>query len=466
MSQADGLRGCREFERLRCTRRHLLQVGSLAGLFGAGQAANFLARRAAAAEVSKSLPVRAKRVILLHQWGGPSHHDTFDMKPHAPEEIRGKWKPIASSAPGIEVCEQLPRMAQVMDKVAVVRSVYHTMRNHSPAGYYSLTGSKPPLDDQRLRDTPDLYPAYGSIVDHLAPADNGMPTFVSYPHVIRDGSIVPGQRASFLGKTHDPLFIGNDPNAEDFRLPELSLPEGVSLDRLENRREIQQLIDRQMELLEYSATARGIDSAFEKALSMLSSTKVQEAFDLSAEPDDVRERYGRTTYGQGCLLARRLVEAGARFVTVYFSRSIGGAKGGWDTHEKNYETLESHLLPTTDQSVPTLLTDLDERGLLDDTLVVWMGEFGRTPKVNSKAGRDHWPQCYSLFLAGGGVKRGFVHGASDKNGAYPDRDPVKPDDIAATIYYLMGIDPETEVYDPLDRPLPISAGRPIGELLA
>ena len=387
------------------------------------------------------------------------------MKPEAPIEVRGEWQPIESNVPGMQVCERLPRMATVMDKVTVLRSVYHTMRNHSPAGYYSLTGYAPPLDDQRLRDTPDLYPAYGSVVDRFAPAGDGMPTFVSYPHVIRDGSVVPGQRASFLGRQHDPLFIAQDPNSPGFQLPELSLPENISLARLEQRREIQQLIDEQAELLEYSATARGLDASFERALSMLSSSRVREAFDLSAEPDALRDAYGRNTYGQGCLLARRLVESGVRFVTVYFSRSIGGDTGGWDTHDTNFPKLKNHLLPLTDQSLPTLLNDLDERGLLDETLVLWMGEFGRTPKINSNAGRDHWPQCYTMLLAGGGVKRGFVHGASDKLGSYPERDPVRPDDVAATLYYLLGIDPATEFYDPLNRPLPIANGRPILELV-
>lgn len=456
--------GCAEFRQLRLSRRRLLQVGGL-GLFGAGLTS--LGERTARGALPVDGPrARAKSVILLHQWGGPSHHDTFDMKPEAPAEVRGEWKPIESSAPGIPVCERLPRTATVMDKVTVLRSVYHTMRNHSPAGYYSLTGYAPPLDDQRLRDTPDLYPAYGSVVDRFAPAAEGMPTFVSYPHVIRDGSIVPGQRASFLGRQHDPLFIGQDPNEPGFQLPELSLPDNISLERLEQRREIQRLIDEQAELLEYSATAQGLDASFERALSMLSSPRVRQAFDLSAEPDVLRDAYGRTTYGQGCLLARRLVESGVRFVTVYFSRSIGGDTGGWDTHDTNYPKLKNHLLPLTDQSLPTLLNDLEERGLLDETLVVWMGEFGRTPKINSKAGRDHWPQCYSMLLAGGGVKRGFVYGESDKLGAYPERDPVRPDDVAATIYYLLGIDPATEFHDSLNRPLPIANGRPIHELIA
>jgi hypothetical protein len=466
MSETSSFFGCTSFRRAELTRRHLLQVGGL-GLLGT-QLPGLLR-----AESARAHKAKAKAVILLHQWGGPSHHDTFDMKPHAPDAIRGEYKPIATRVPGIVVCEHLPRMAAVIDRCTLVRSVYHTMKNHNSAGYYSLTGRAPPSDDQRLRDSLELFPAYGSIVERLAPARPGVPTFVAYPHVIRDGSITPGQHASFLGKTCDPFFIGQDPNAADFRLPELSLPANLPLDRLQNRREVLRLLDRQTELLEFSATARGIDAFYDKALTMLTSPQVKKAFDLSSEPAAVRARYGHTTYGQGCLLARRLVEAGARFVNVYFSNSIGGqdtVKGGWDTHGFNnkpmYPILRNYLIPITDQTLPTLLDDLDGRGLLDSTLVVWMGEFGRSPRINREAGRDHWPQCYTVLLAGGGVKRGFVYGASDKIGAYPASDPVRPDDLAATIFHLLGLDPRTEVADALNRPLPIAQGEPLTGLLA
>ncbi len=406
--------------------------------------------------------VRAKSVIFLHQYGGPSCHDTFDMKPTAPEQIRGEFKPIATNVAGMPICERLPRMAGVMDKVTLIHGLHHTMKNHNSAGYYSLTGYAPPTDDQRLRDTNDLFPAYGSVVDRFAPAKNGVPTFVAYPYIIRDGSITPGQHASFLGKGHDPLFISQDPNSPDFRLPELSLPENLSAERLDNRREMMKLVDEQSELLDFSAKARGIDDHYQRALSMLLSPGVKKAFDLSAEPDEVREKYGRTTYGQGCLLARRLVEAGARFINVYFAPVIGGCEGGWDTHGFNskpmYPILKKYLLPMTNQTLPTLLEDLDQRGLLDTTLVVWIGEFGRSPKINNLAGRDHWPQCYTALLAGGGVKRGHVFGASDKIGAYPASDPVRPEDLSATMFHLLGIDPKSQVRDALNRPLPISPG--------
>jgi hypothetical protein len=439
------------------TRRRLLQIGGLSFL-------GMNLPQLLSATTPGGARARARSVIFLHQYGGPSHLDSFDMKPDAPTAIRGDYRPIATRAPGIVVCDRLPRTAQVMDKVALVRTVRHEMRNHNSAGYYSLTGYAPPTDDQRLRDSRELFPAYGSIVDRFAPSPPGVPTFVSYPYVIRDGSITPGQHASFLGQTYDPFFINQDPNSSGFRLPELSLPDNLTPERLEDRREVLQLIDQQTELLEFSARARGIDAHYRRALTMLTTRSFRGAFDLAAEPLAMRERYGRTSYGQSCLLARRLVEAGVRFVTVYFAATIGGqgAVGGWDTHGFNnhpmYPVLNDYLMPITDQTLPTLLEDLDNRGLLDDTLVVWAGEFGRSPRINNMAGRDHWPQCYTVLLAGGGVKRGYVHGASDRIGAFPARDPVRPEDLSATMFHLLGIDPHTEVRDALNRPLPISSG--------
>jgi Protein of unknown function (DUF1501) len=452
---------CTDFDRCQLSRRSLLKVGAL-GLMG-----TTLPRAVLGAEGKSKLKARAKSVIFLHQWGGPSHVDTFDMKPSAPEAIRGEFKPIHSKIPGITCCDRLPRVATILDRFAQVRSIQHEMKNHNSAGYYSLSGYAPPTDDQRLRDSRELFPAYGSVVDYLAPAKAAMPTFVAFPHVIGDGSTTPGQHASFLGKSYDPLLTTQDPNSPDFQLPELNLPANLSLERLENRRRLMHLIDQQSSMLEYSARARGVDATYEKALTMLTSPQMKKAFDLAEEPAQLRDRYGRTTYGQSCLLARRLVEAGARFINVYFAASIGGRKnsGGWDTHgfDNNpmYPVLKEYLLPITDQTLPTLIEDLETRGLLDSTLVVWVGEFGRAPKINKLAGRDHWPQCYTALLAGGGVKGGAIYGASDKIGAYPAADAVRPDDLAATMYYLLGIDPHSEVMDALNRPLPISRGNPI-----
>jgi uncharacterized protein (DUF1501 family) len=456
---------CGDYRHGQLNRRHLLSVGGAAWL---GLHWSQLLH----ADDAKRNRARAKAVIFLHQFGGPSHLDTFDPKPNTPDAIRGEFTPIATRIPGITISERLPAMARVADKFALIRSVHHGMKSHNPATYYSLTGHAPPLDDIRLRDTPDLFPAYGSVVDRLAPNKNGMPTFVAYPYLLRDGSITPGQHGSFLGKAYNPLFFDRDPNGSDFQLPELSLPANLPLARLENRRQVLKWIDRQGEMLEISATARGVDAFYDKALTMLTSPRMKKAFDLGAEPVSLRDRYGRTTYGQGCLLARRLVEAGAKFVNVYFSNSIGGGsttRGGWDTHgfrgNPMYPILKQWLLPQTDQAVPALLDDLDQRGLLAETVVLWMGEFGRSPRINNMAGRDHWPQCYTVLMAGGGIRGGMVFGSSDKNGGFPATDPVRPDDLAATLFYLLGIDPKTEVVDSLNRPLPISRGEPIMGLL-
>ncbi len=416
---------------------------------------------------------KAKSVIFLYQFGGPSHVDTFDMKPNAPEGIRSLFGQIDSAVPGVRICEHLPETAKVLDKVTLVRTVFHSMKNHNSAAYHALTGHAPPVDDIRLKDSIELFPAYGSVVDRITPNAQTMPTFVSLPHVIRDGSVTPGQHASFLGKRHDPLLITTDPNDPGFKLPELSLPANLSAERLQSRREMQRIISQQTRLLEHSATARGFDEYYDRALAMLSSSRVRDAFDLSRESAKTRDAYGRTTYGQSCLLATRLVESGVKFVNVYFDESIGGqstTNGGWDTHGFNdtraYPILKARHLPMTEHTLPTLLNDLEQRGLLDTTLVVWMGEFGRTPKINANISRDHWPSCYTVLLAGGGVKRGFVHGQSDKNGAYPDRDPVPLGDLAATMFAALGIDPDTELRDKLNRPLPTANGKPVWNVFA
>src|SRR5262245_36291759 len=463
---------CAGFHAATFSRRHLLKIGGL-GLLGLSFPKLLQAEEARnpEPETRNGLRARAKSVIFLYQFGGPSHIDMFDLKPDAPENIRGLHKPIATKADGIAISERLPRLARVMDKITLIRSMHHHMHNHNPASYYALTGHAPPVDDITLRDSPELFPAYGSVVDQLAPVNGAMPTAVALPWVIGDGTITPGQGASFLGKVHDPLWVTRDPNKPDFSLPELSLPAGITYERLMHRRSIQKTIDKQSRLLEHSAQARGMDAYYERALAMLDSPKLRESFNLSAESETVRDAYGRTTYGQSCLLAPRLVEAGARFVTVYFSPNIGGDVGsGWDTHgndgKKMLPVMEKYHLPMTDQTLPTLLEELDQRGLLESTLVLWMGEFGRTPKINEKASRDHWPDCYTVLLAGGGVKRGFVHGESDKTASYPAKDPVRPEDLAATIYYLLGIDPHTEVSAADKRPVLISEGKPVMGVLA
>jgi uncharacterized protein (DUF1501 family) len=444
------------------TRRAALRLGgsSLLGLS--------FPQMLAAAEKSTN-KATAKAIIFLHQWGGPGQHETFDPKPDAPDNVRGWYGATKTRIPGVIFGERIPKLAAMADRFTVIRCLQHSMKNHNSAGYYSLTGVAPPTDDQRLRDSIDLFPAYGSIVDKLAPAPRGVATFVAFPHVIADGSITPGQHASFLGKSHSPLFVNQDPSKPDFRLPELTLPDNLSAERLENRKDILKLIDEQSDLLETSLVARGLDENYQKAVAMLTSPRFKQAFDLSKESKKTRDAYGPTTYGQSCLLARRCVEAGAKFVNVYFSRSIGGKGQGWDYHGFRGESVTGRLdelLPLTDQTLPALLNDLRERGLFDDVMVVWVGEFGRTPRISSNGGRDHWPQCYSAVVAGGGAKRGFVYGASDKLGAYPTLGHARPEDLAATMFAALGIDPEAEIRDKLNRPLPVARGKPIGEVFA
>jgi hypothetical protein len=447
------------------SRRKLLQIGGQ-GLLG------LTLPRLASANVPGARRPRARSVIFLFQWGGPSHLETFDRKPLAPDGIRGEFGDISSAIPGVTVCEHLPEMARVLDRVTLIHGVQHDMTNHNPAGYIALTGRRPTINDIRLKSTPDLFPAYGSVVDKLNPARPGVPNFVAFPHVVRDGSITPGQRASFLGGAHDPLLVLGDPNADAFDMPELALPADVTLARLEQRREVWQLLDAQQPAFETNLS-REFSASYGEAYSLLAGEGIRAAFDLSREPASLRDRYGRTTYGQGCLLARRLVEAGVRFVNLYFSDSIGGrfiGKGGWDTHgfdgTRMFPVLKGWQLPITDQALPTLITDLDERGLLDETLIVWMGEFGRTPRINNNASRDHWPRCYTVLMAGGGVRRGAIVGASDRFGSDPLERAIRPGDIAATMYAVLGIDPGTLVPDHEGRLVPIADGEPLYEAFA
>lgn len=446
------------------SRRAVLRIGGT-GLFGL----SFPQLLEATSSSKAKSKATAKAVIFLHQWGGPGQHETFDPKPDAPDNVRGWFGAAKTKVPGVIFGERIPKLAAMADKFTVIRCLQHTMKNHNSAGYYSLTGVAPPTDDQRLRDSIELFPAYGSIVDRLAPTPKGVAGFVSFPHVISDGSITPGQHASFLGKAHNPLFVNQDPNQSNFRLPELTLPENLPVDRLENRKDILKLIDDQSDLLESSLVAQGLDDSYQKAVAMLTSPQFKQAFDLTKESKATRDRYGRTTYGQSCLLARRVVEAGAKFVNVYFSRAIGGTGQGWDYHGFRGENVVgrlNELLPITDQTLPALLTDLEERGMLESTMVVWVGEFGRTPRISSNGGRDHWPQCYSAVVAGGGAKKGYVHGASDKLGAYSTVGQARPEDLSATMFAALGLDPETEITDKLNRPLPISRGKPIQEVFA
>jgi hypothetical protein len=339
--------------------------------------------------------------------------------------------------------------------------VHHNRSSHNPGAYYSLTGREPLLDLVTLNASATDFPHPGSIVACLDRETHRVPPFVSLPTMIADGPFrTPGEFAGFLGKMYDPLWVLKDPNAVDFEVPEFTLPAGVEVTRLDDRRAIQKELDALSQLADQSAAVQGLKAYQTRALELLTSAATRKAFALQEEPAALRERYGRTTYGQSCLLARRLVEAGVRFVTVYYSRGIGG----WDTHKDNFPTLRDSRLPQTDQTVSALLEDLAERGLLGQTLVYWTGDFGRTPKVNKDAGRDHWPPCQTVLMAGGGVRGGQVYGSSDGSGAYPHTNPVRPEDITATVFHALGLDAETLIHDQLRRPMPISAGKPLEAL--
>lgn len=437
------------------TRRALLRVGTV-GLTGLS-----LPNVLRAEKAGPSRKATAKSVIMLFQFGGPSHLETFDPKPNAPAEVRGEFQAIKSKTPGLLVTEHLPKLAARSDMYAVVRSVAHKMSSHNPGAYYSLTGREPLVNIVTANAAATDFPHPGSIVDRFRPSEGNVPSFVSLPTMIADGPFrTPGEFAGLLGKAHDPLWVLNDPNAGDFKVTELAPPSGVDVARLADRRAIQADLAGLSDLADRTADVRGMSDYQARALGILTSAETQRAFAIKDEKPALRDRYGRHTYGQSVLLARRLVEAGVRFVTVYYSRGIRG----WDMHDTLFPTMKKTLLPHTDDTLSALLDDLKDRGLLDETLVYWTGDFGRTPKVNDTAGRDHWPQCQSIVLAGGGVRGGITYGASDPRGAFPKDDPVRPDDITATVFHALGLDPATEIRDQLGRPVPISAGTPIKAL--
>ena len=446
---------CADFRQTKWSRRAVLKIGGL------GIAGLSLPSLLAAEKRSPERRGTARSVILLFQFGGPSHLDTFDPKPLAPREIRGEFDTIKTCVPGVHVSEHLPRLARLADTFALVRSVHHTRSSHNPGAYYSLTGREPLSDKVTANASATDFPHPGSIVDCLSRGEGKVPPFVSLPTMIADGPFrTPGEFAGFLGKMYDPLWVLADPNAADFNVGQLTLPGEVDVERIHERRSILRDLDARSRMADQVAEVSGMQAYRSRAIDLLTSPATRKAFALNEESDRLRDRYGRTTYGQSVLLARRLVEAGVRFVTVYYSRGIGG----WDTHKANFDTLKNSRLPQTDESVSALLDDLRVRGLLDETLVYWTGDFGRTPKINKDAGRDHWPQCQTVLMAGGGIRGGQVYGSSDAIGARPSDRPVRPDDITATLFYALGLDPETIIRDQLNRPMPISAGEPIRAL--
>ncbi|MBI3860603.1 MAG: DUF1501 domain-containing protein [Planctomycetia bacterium] len=441
----------------------MLQAGSL-GLVGVSLPTLL---RADAARRETGLRPRADSCILVFLDGGPSHLDMWDMKPEAPAEIRGEFQPIDTSLPGVQFSEYLPRMARHMHRSALIRSAHHSVNNaHAAAVYTALTGHDRGDTTVAIGTAPTDFPAIGSITGMVRPPVQPIVPFVSLPYITQEGRGGPPQPGFFggaLGKAYDPLFVLKDPNSPDFSIPELALQADVGSDRLLRRKDLQGAIDTQF-AGRNSRGVSGMDGFRERAFSLLSSAVTQRAFQLGQEPDRVRESYGRNIYGQSVLLARRLIEAGTRVVSISWAPD---ANATWDTHGGNFKRLKGDLLPQLDLAVGSLLDDLVERGMFERTLVVVMGEFGRSPKVNAGAGRDHWNFCYGLMMAGGGIKPGFVYGASDKTGALPADKPVLPAEIVSTIYEALGVPHTYEFHDALHRPFVLVPwGDPIGEMFA
>jgi hypothetical protein len=409
---------------------------------------------------------RAKRCIFLFMWGGPSQLDTFDLKPHAPSDIRGEFNSIATRVPGMQICEHFQQLAGVTDKIAVIRSLHHDDPAHLSSGHTTLTGQLPPVNKSDAEPPSDRdTPHFGCVMSHLRPAPRVLPSFVTLPwqvaHPAAPGGHSPGQHGGWLGREYDPFVVGGDPSDPRWHVPSLSLTDGITLDRMAARRELLQSLDRARADLE-AAAMRQTDHLQERAYQLLGSDQVRQAFDLSREPAELRHRYGDNLHGQCVLLARRLVEHGVPIVTINWHND---GLNFWDTHGDNFRRLKNDLIPPADAALTTLLLDLEQRGMLDETLVVWVGEFGRRPYITAgNAGREHWPFCYSGLLAGGGIQGGAVYGASDKHAAYPAENPVTPHDLMATIYHALGVHAHQTLYDHENRPRPVYAGTPIHDL--
>jgi uncharacterized protein (DUF1501 family) len=455
---------CRDF---RLTRRRLLHAGL--GLGGLSLAELLALRRAHATSAPGA--GRATSCIVFFSWGGVSQLETFDPKPDAPREFRGDYRPIATRVPGIRVGEYMPLLATQTHRLAIVRSVHHPEAGHRNAAYWNLTGHAPhtPGNDQTILPSRRDWPCLGAMVARFRPARAGMPGNVCIPYPIADRGLVNGQDAGFLGMTYDPVIVrpagarpynGVSPSAGAI---DLGLPAEVTRQRMDGR---QQLLDGLQQV--HAGTAepvatRGMDHYHRMATDLLTSPPVSAAFDVERETDRVRDAYGRHMCGQSALLARRLTEAGVPLVTVYSSvGDLNGSAGdNWDTHGNNFNRLRNDLLPPLERASVALLNDLAARGRLDETLVVWLTEFGRTPRLNGGAGRDHFPNVYSVAFAGGGVRGGQVYGASDRIASAPAENGCTPADLHATIFHALGISAEAHVQDNLGRPLALTSGQPL-----
>lgn len=449
------------------SRREWLRVGGI-GLGGLSLPGLLRARADASAT---GRPASAKSVIILFNGGGIPHHESFDPKPDAPQEIRGEFGVTHTRTPGLVIGELLPKTAQLTDKMAIIRSMVTGDNAHSTSGYQMLTGvPHVPLNRENAAPgKPNDYPSLAALVSALRPTRHGLPSAISLPRRLANNGGAnpwPGTDGGFLGRRCDPWFLDCDPSEEGFSGP-IGAANGMSPLELNARRALLSQLNGHLDQLQASAAVSNLDLYRQQALDLIAGGQARKAFDLRAESAKLRDQYGRTQYGQSVLLARRLVEAGVSLVQVQWVSADKNKpnSGGWDTHEKHSESVKGWLLPVMDQVYSTLITDLDQRGLLDETLVCWVAEFGHTPRFNAKGGRDHWGRVFSIALAGGGIRGGIVLGESDKHAADPVSDPVRPADYLATVFHCLGYEPETQVRDMEGRPLPISRGRVIHEIL-
>lgn len=428
------------------SRRDFLRVGTLGGL----SLAQFLRLQQAAH--ADGGPKKNVNCIFIFLIGGMPHHDMWDPKPDAPAEIRGDFKPARTSVPGVQFTDVMPGLCRIADQVAVLRGLTHGDSDHGRGYHIMMTGMTPGPGDFNGAKNNNVHPSLGSLVAKLGRNTGSLPPYVSVPCFLRSGG------PSFLGAAYAPFVVEADPAAPEFAVRDIALPAGVTGERGLRRRDALREINRvERRADELHGDARSLDTFYDKAFNLMTSAKAKEAFAIDREPEKTRQEYGMTSLGQCCLLARRLVEADCRFVSI--------EHGHWDTHRENTRSLRDLLVPSVDRAVPALISDLKRRGLLDSTLVVLTTEFGRTPRINTMAGRDHWPNAFSIMLAGGGVKKGVVIGATDKIGAYVTDRPVTPPDMAATVLSGLGIKPDTMLHTPLGRPVEAACGgKPVTEL--
>ena len=432
------------------SRRDCLQLG-LGALLGTGLVDTLRLRGEAAASAGSAR--QADSCILIWMDGGPTHYETFDPNPDAPSEIRGEYEPIETKVPGVFFSKHVTRLAAIADKLAVVRSICHNQGNHGAGNHYMMTGA-PPRIPVGCGAFVSFHPSLGSVTAHERGAPHGLPAYFSIPRMSRSGG------PNFLGAKYAPFVVPDNPNSDDFRVRDVALPQGLAQDRFLSRRDLRGQVDRLVRIADEAAgdPVNALDQYYEQGYNLVSSKEAQQAFDIHSESDEVRDAYGRSSFGQRALLARRLVEAGVPFVTLY--------EGGWDHHNTIFEALDKKL-PPFEATLAALIEDLDRRGTLERTLVVALGEFGRTPKVNKRGGRDHWSNAMSVVLAGGGTPGGRVIGATDKRGYAAVERILSPENFASTIYTKLGIDPDKVLYTPQGRPAHlVSDPTPISELFA